>query len=208
MNWYDELNGWWVRSNYGSWVDVAAPGQRIYTTTPTYHVTYNDYGMEYNYDYGTGTSASGPIVAGIAGLLLSRDPTLSPDEIKTLICENIDPYDSEYDLGSGRVNAHKAVADFYNQLDIEITGGLDVGATITYNGLGDVIGEPYEMTVTGGILGLINKTINGTIDIESGATQSISSGLLFGLGGIDISVRVGVKEEIAEGMQLFIFTIV
>ena len=92
--------------------------------------------------------------------------------------------------------------------DIEITGGLGATAEITNIGLDDAIDVPYEITVTGGLLGLINKTVNGTIDIEVGATESISSGLLLGLGGIEISVTVGVKEENAEGMQLLIFTII
>ena len=92
--------------------------------------------------------------------------------------------------------------------DIEITGGLGVTAEITNIGLDNAIDVPYEITVTGGLLGLINKTINGTIDIEVGSTESISSGLLLGLGGIEISVKVGVKEQNAEGIQLFIFTIV
>jgi hypothetical protein len=74
----------------------------------------------------------------------------------------------------------------FPHFDIEITGGLGVGATITNDGAGDAIDVPYELTVTGGILGMINKTITGTLDIDAGATESISSGLLFGLGGIEI----------------------
>ena len=96
----------------------------------------------------------------------------------------------------------------FPQLDIEFTGGLGVEATITNNGLGDAVQAPYEMTVTGGILGLINKTVNGTIDIDAGATESISSGLLFGLGGFEITVKVGVKEETAQGFQFLVFSIV
>jgi len=96
----------------------------------------------------------------------------------------------------------------FPHFDIKTTGGLGVGATITNDGLGDASDVPYEITVTGGLLGLINKTVNGTIDIEAGATETISSGLLLGLGGIEITVTVGVKEEIAEGLQLFIFTII
>jgi len=96
----------------------------------------------------------------------------------------------------------------FPQLDIEIAGGLGIEASVTNNGLGDAVQAPYEMTVTGGILDMINKTVNGTIDIEAGATETITSGLLFGLGGIEISVKVGVKEETAQGTQFLIFSIV
>ena len=93
-------------SNYGDWVDVAAPGYIIYTTAPTYP---NHYGG-FDYEPLIGTSVSTPQVSGLAALLLSRDPSLSPDEVKTLICENVDPYYSEYDLGTGRINAYKALS--------------------------------------------------------------------------------------------------
>jgi len=135
MNYYDYHYPTWIISNYGPWVDVAAPGQQIYTTTPTYHVTLNDYGFSQNYEYGTGTSASAPIVSGIAGLLLSKEPDLTPEQIKLLICNNVDPYDSGYDLGSGRVNAYKALLASNPPtapgIDGETNG--DVGTTYEYN---------------------------------------------------------------------------
>jgi len=81
-------------------------------------------------------------------------------------------------------------------------------ATITNNGLGDVVQAPYELTVTGGLLGLINKTIDGTMDLEAGATENLFSGLLFGFGGIEVTITIGAKEEIIEGIQLLIFTLV
>ena len=96
----------------------------------------------------------------------------------------------------------------FPHIDIELAGVIGVTATLTNNGLGDAVQAPYEMTVTGGILGLINKTVNGTIDIDAGATESISSGLLFGLGGIEITVKVGIKEVTAEGTQFLIFSLV
>ncbi len=53
-----------------------------------------------------GTSMSTPVVAGVAGLILSRNDSLSPDEVKSIICENVDPYvDNGYYIGNGRVNA-------------------------------------------------------------------------------------------------------
>jgi thermitase len=47
-------------SNYGSWVDVAAPGFNIYSTLP-----------DNGYDYKTGTSFATAYVSGLAALLFS-----------------------------------------------------------------------------------------------------------------------------------------
>lgn len=47
-------------SNYGSWVDVAAPGVNIYST------------WRNGYRYDSGTSMATPMVAGLAGLLWSQ----------------------------------------------------------------------------------------------------------------------------------------
>jgi subtilisin family serine protease len=111
-------------SNYGPWVDVAAPGTEIYTLTPTYFHFYNYYGGAKDYEYMTGTSYAAPTVAGLAGLIRSRNYLLGPDDIKSIICENVDPYDSTYDLGSGRINAF-IVGKITN---------LDIGEnTITFN---------------------------------------------------------------------------
>jgi subtilisin family serine protease len=96
-------------SNYGDWVDIAAPGNLIYSTMPTYHVTMNDGGHSQNYTSASGTSASCPMVAGVAALLLSKNPLLSPDEVKILLCENVDPYNSTEYIGTGRLNAQKAL---------------------------------------------------------------------------------------------------
>jgi subtilisin family serine protease len=109
MNFFDEHYEEWIISNYGDWVDVAAPAVNIYSTMPTYHVTMNDDGYQQDYDYGTGSSYACPLVAGVAGLILSKNPYLSPEEIKTIICENVDPYISDVYIGSGRVNANKAL---------------------------------------------------------------------------------------------------
>jgi hypothetical protein len=96
----------------------------------------------------------------------------------------------------------------FPHLYIEVTGGLGIDATITNNGEGDVVQAPWEITVTGGLLGMINKTYKGTIDIDSGATETISSGLILGLGRIQITISVGIKEETTEGLQLLFFSMI
>ena len=109
MNFFDEHYNDWIVSNYGAWVDVAAPAVNIYSTMPTYHVTMNDDGYLQDYDYGTGSSYAAPLVAGVAGLILSKNPHLSPEEVKTIICDTVDPYISDVYIGRGRVNADKAL---------------------------------------------------------------------------------------------------
>ncbi|MCX8476733.1 MAG: S8 family serine peptidase [Sphingomonas sp.] len=66
-----------------------------------------------------GTSSACPGVAGVVALMLSVKPTLSRDEVSTLLrqsCDRIDPANGNYDAsgrsawyGWGRVNAERAV---------------------------------------------------------------------------------------------------
>ncbi len=96
----------------------------------------------------------------------------------------------------------------FPQLDFDLKGGFGVKAKITNNGEGNAVGAPYEITVKGGILGMINKTVNGTIDIEVGATETIPIGLIFGFGPFSVKITVGVKEEIRKGFNVFAFSLV
>lgn len=99
-------------TNYGDWVDICAPGSIGYTTTPTYPVYMSRAGLTQEYSF----SGSYPaIVAGVAALLLSKNSSLTPDEVKALLCNNTDPYSGNKDIGSGRVNAYKALTALVNE---------------------------------------------------------------------------------------------
>ena len=90
--------------NYGaSKVDVAAPGVAILSTYPTAKNTL--------YVEMKGTSMATPFVAGIAGLMLSVNPSLSPTQLKSLIMQNVDKASTLNGKvkSGGRVNAEKAV---------------------------------------------------------------------------------------------------
>ncbi len=93
-------------------------------------------------------------------------------------------------------------------LTFSIAGGLGVSLKITNSGIVNATGVPYWIFVKGGILGLINKTIYGTIDISAGETISVATLKLFGLGHITITVKVADAEKISEGIQFFIFTVI
>jgi subtilisin family serine protease len=96
-------------SNWGkSKVDVAAPGENIYSTLPNGR-----------YGYMTGTSQATAFVSGMAALLLSKDPYLTPVQLKELIKKSVDriPQLEEKLATGGRVNAYKALVALRDQIE-------------------------------------------------------------------------------------------
>jgi len=88
----------------------------------------------------------------------------------------------------------------------EIVGGIGVSATITNVGEADATDVECTLTVTGGILGLINKEVSETLDIAIGEEVTISTGLILGLGAISITATADNAEETVEGTQIIIFS--
>ncbi len=92
-------------TNFGEWVDIAAPGASIHTAQ------YND---KYTVHPISGTSFSAPFVSGVAALLRSVNPSWGPSQLARQIIGSSDYiYESnagyEGMLGSGRLNAYKAL---------------------------------------------------------------------------------------------------
>lgn len=94
-------------SNYGNWIDVSAPGSAIRSTyfnssfTPTYANL-------------QGTSMASPMVAGLAGLVWSVNPEMTPDQVAECVVNTADDISDDNpsfpnQLGSGRINAFAAV---------------------------------------------------------------------------------------------------
>jgi len=106
---YDDIVSF---SNYGDWVDVAAPGFNILSLrakdTDMYgdgsHIVYEDYYIA------NGTSFSCPHVAGLSALLLSKNQCPNPAEmVESIIKISSDELDSEKYVKHGRINAYNAL---------------------------------------------------------------------------------------------------
>ncbi len=107
---FDEDSGWHSK---GPEIDVSAPGEWILSTfNPEYE------NLNYNYVYASGTSMATSIVSGLAGLIFSKNPSLSSkdlmnlikytaDDVNSLIFRGVDEY-----LGYGRINARTAILPY------------------------------------------------------------------------------------------------
>ena len=90
-------------ASYGTWVDLAAPGDRVYSTYPG------------GYSWWQGTSMATPFVSGQAALLRGVNPALTPADLAQIIAGTAQPVDAanqEYDglLGYGRIDIHSSLA--------------------------------------------------------------------------------------------------
>ncbi|WP_240794480.1 S8 family serine peptidase [Azoarcus sp. DD4] len=94
----DDRASW---SSYGAFVDVAAPGTSIWTTT-----------RGGGYTAASGTSVASPVAAGVVGLMMAANSNLSASSVEKLLFSTATDlgtagFDTSY--GNGRVNAAAAV---------------------------------------------------------------------------------------------------
>jgi len=105
----DSQDNRWAESNYGNWVDIAAPGVNVLSLrganlSPDGTNIVNNYLMK-----STGTSMACPHVAGACALLLSANPTLTYRDVYNIIMENADPISPGICRSNGRLNLSKAM---------------------------------------------------------------------------------------------------
>lgn len=122
-------------SNYGTWIDVAAPGTRIYTT--------NNGG---GYGYWQGTSFASPQVAGLAALMFAANPGLTNAQVVSLLRARADDLGApgfDATFGSGRINVARAV-----QAAAESVAGDAVAPTVSISAPADGSSVSGTVTVT------------------------------------------------------------
>lgn len=118
-------------SNFGSALDLVAPGESIYTTCNGNECTGGQY------TYFVGTSASTPLVAGAVGLLYSLNPNLSPEQVQSALeigARDIGVGGPDGDTGFGRLDTYKSIAALY-EIGVSVSGDpalVRPGDTIAY----------------------------------------------------------------------------
>lgn len=173
-------------SNYGSQLDVMAPGDRIPTTDllgiygfnssviPDYPILIAEYNDQNYTRWFDQTSSAAPHAAGVAALILSQYPDLSQSQVRRSIelsCSKISGYtyssDGKYpsgtrnnEVGYGLINAYGALlqaSDAHQTNLIDATSGIDF--TITNNSSYDLSDIYVELSgyIGGAYVSLISQ---------------------------------------------------
>lgn len=146
----NNTNGAWG-SNYGSALDLVAPGEAIYTLCNGNQCTNGAY------TYTSGTSLATPLVAGTAALLYSLNPNMTPDQIQTALqngAKDLGAAGRDDETGYGRLDAYRALAALFN-LKIKINQSKNfvrvddtVEYTIKYSNTGSAAMHNTQVFIT------------------------------------------------------------
>jgi len=155
-----------VYSNYGTWVDISAPGGEFVTSLEEGILSCNRNGA---YAFNQGTSMACPHVSGVAALVVSNahrnGRTLRNDELLQILTDTADDIyhlNPSYvgKLGSGRINAHSALlAINYNQPQCFITNPAD-GQFINH---GSLVNVEANASSAGGNITNVEFHLNGVL---------------------------------------------
>jgi len=151
----DGIPSW---STVGDFITLSAPGESILSVSASGAIV-----------SGSGTSASAPIVAGVAALIVSANPTLTGQQVQDILKQSADDlgapgWDPSY--GWGRVNAGQAV-----QM------ARDFGGTPS-----DMTPPTVSFSSPGG-----GAVVAGTISIGANAADNVSvASVTLGVDGVDL----------------------
>jgi len=157
-------------SNWGDWIELAAPGVSIYSTVP------------WGYEYASGTSMACPHVSGVAALAWSQYSNKSRDWLRMWLRYTADDLGSPgFDVyyGHGRVNARKSVEEVPPEHELIVSiwqtpPYVEPSATALINATILNFGENNETGVA--VQLFANDTIvdSTSLDVNSGETAAVS----------------------------------
>jgi len=167
-------------SNWGPDMSVMAPGNDIYSTA-------NDG----SYELMGGTSMACPHVTGLVGYMLTFNPDLKPDQIKTYLEKNADRINGqkEFDIhyGYGRINAYRTIGAVIDDMDANRAPASNYVMTPVKITVKDSSGSPvnnalvylYNCNEDGTITNYANMSITGMsfVDVRDDKTLPPEEGV-------------------------------
>lgn len=155
-------------SNYGTAIDVAAPGGAQNSANDpngvlsTYNTGTTTPGVD-SYGYSQGTSMAAPHVAGVAALIAQKKPTATPDEIESILKTTTRAFPATCTTcGTGIVDAAAAVAKAAGTT----TGTTPVTSTVSNISVATSAWKYYTVTVPTGKTNLTVTISGGTGDAD------------------------------------------
>ena len=159
-------------SNYGTLVDVAAPGgDGSYSVISTLNSGTNAPGSD-NYAGYQGTSMATPHVAGVAALMFAAKPGLSPDQVESMLKSTARAFPATCSgCGTGIVDATAAV-----NAAIGGTSTTPTGPTISETESNNTLAAANLISTSGttvnGAMGSTTDTDYFRVDLPAGKTLS------------------------------------
>ena len=169
-------------SSFGPSLDVVAPGGNTGVdqngdgfADGVLQQTFSDTPVDFAYWFFIGTSMATPHVSGLAALLLAKDPSLSPSQIRTAIESTADALGTagrDNTFGWGLINA-KAALDSVAAVSITLTsnGTVDFGVV----SLGDIVDSSSEIQTVFVTTGPVDLDIRSTDFSDNGNAWSLGS---------------------------------
>ena len=164
---YDESKA--PYSNYGSSLDVVAPGGNTAVdqngdgyADGVLQNTFSDTPVDWAYWFWQGTSMATPHVSGVAALLLTRNPNLTPDEMRSVLqstAEDLGSAGWDSTFGWGLVDAQAALESVTGPVHLLLSvdppqtsysseQALELRVTV-FNDLNPPLDSTLTLTVTG-----------------------------------------------------------
>jgi hypothetical protein len=189
-------------SNYGTMLDVVAPGTNIYTTdragtagynpnkNPNHSIWLEIGDRNYTMNF-PGTSAAAPHVSGIAALILSVYPNLGGNNVSSMILKSASDYDDwiiwspkNLQTGYGLVNAYEALVKHLIIEDQNYGSRPPINTNYTYTLSNATSYQPAGATFSGWIISPNSYIVTGgmnsrTLNIKFNAVTQYTISVRF-----------------------------
>ena len=171
-------------SAYGQFVDIFAPGDSVLTT---------DSGSNSDYSYVSGTSFATPLTAGLAALIWSADPALTPGEVEVILkngTTDLGSSGTDNTFGYGLINVEGSLLLVGN-------GGSNQPPTAVLIAAPEsgLVGEQFDFDASGssdadGTINLYEWDLDGNGSFEVSGTDPFASRTYNDPGSYNAVVRV------------------